>query len=948
MKRLSLWKRNRDGKREYRFFSSILFVFGLLGVFAIAATLAYSLHVGQRSIDAEIEQGLNQRHLSLKSILENRLNIMDVYFQAMLTSYLLSGMQVQEDGGRALDDIIFSFRDSNARQLTDLFFMTDSYQQLLLDASSGVYPVSDLLASLQDPLVYTGGWRLVRLSEGSALLKAFPIFQPGTLILEGYVFGGLVISHNPVFKNYLFERMDIDFIGLFEQAGVDFLRLEMSERESRLTGREIFSIHGQAEVSEADLLGLSTEDTQLTPSGVYVNKRFLEIEGLADDGLTVYLGVDAGRFNRLSQSFWPIFALTGGGFLLFLSLAILIFRVTHKKATANLMNYISLVRKERHVQAYKPTRIYEYNRVGEALQSMVEEIKVVGRVFESSVEGMLITDARQRILRANDAFTSMTGYTQHEISGLSVKEAMANMGINIGVETSVNVNDAIEQHVAAEQSWTGHLTAYARDGRAFHLWMNVAAVYSDEEKRLLNYVYTFFDVTEKIEAERKIHHLAYFDQLTMLPNRQFLLKRLKEATAGHGEHSGLFALLYIDIDDFKTLNDANGHDAGDQVLVKVAERLNNAVSQALCVARVGGDEFMVLLNLSGDNELAAKEKLQHLVLAINSALTKPYEFELLSYSAALSVGATLFSAGSKSVELILQEVDLALHQAKSDGRNSYRTYVDSMLEQVVKRVELTQSLRRAVKNREFVLFYQPQVGRHGELLGSEALIRWNHPQLGWVSPADFIPLAEESGIIVELGDWVLSEACSQLCQWSKAPDTRHLSVSVNISVRQFKASDFVEKIQHLVASTGIHTSQLKLEITESLLVDDENIKETTKKMVALRDMGFVFSLDDFGTGYSSLSYLKKLPIDELKIDKSFVDDLLLGKRGCDIAHTIITLGESLNLSVIAEGVESQAQCEKLKELGCYAYQGFFFSKPLPVSAFNEQVSAFTRVNVSSV
>ena len=435
------------------------------------------------------------------------------------------------------------------------------------------------------------------------------------------------------------------------------------------------------------------------------------------------------------------------------------------------------------------------------------------------------------------------------------------------------------------------------------------------------------------EAQQgQIDSLAFYDPLTQLPNRRLLLDRLDQALHASTRHARKSALLFVDLDNFKTINDTLGHHLGDQLLTLVAQRLKACSREGDTVAHLGSDEFVVMLeDLSEDIHEAANqaESVGEKMLA---ALAKVYPLTSGAHHSTTSIGITLFgSAQQESNEEPLKRAELAMFQAKAAGRNTLRFFDAQMQAEVSAHAMLEADLREAVQKQQFVLHYQPQVVGNGRITGVEALVRWQHPQRGLVSPAEFIPLAEESGLILPIGQWVLETACAQLAQWAQNPELAHLTMSVNVSARQFSYPDFVDQIMAILEHTHASPNLLKLELTESMLVND--VGGITAKMGALKAHGVSFSLDDFGTGYSSLTYLKRLPLDQLKLDQGFVRSIVTDPNDAAIAKMVVVLAESLGLSVIAEGVELQAQADFLAHLGCHAYQGYLFSRPLPLAAF---------------
>jgi len=465
----------------------------------------------------------------------------------------------------------------------------------------------------------------------------------------------------------------------------------------------------------------------------------------------------------------------------------------------------------------------------------------------------------------------------------------------------------------------------------------------DDSGELLGTVGFARDITERKLAADQIEHLAFYDPLTDLPNRRLLLDRLRRALLSSSRHNRYGALLLLDMDDFKTLNDTLGHDVGDNFLVEVANRLQASVREGDTVARQGGDEFVVILEDLNNDELAAMQA-ESVAVKIHRAIQQPFLLDLTipgsfrrtrSYLCTSSIGIVIFRDASTSVDELMRCADTAMYQAKAAGRNTMRFFDPEMQAAVTARASLDNDLREAVHENGFTVHYQPQADGDGRITGAEALIRWWHPQRGMVAPLEFIPLAEATGLIQPIGQWVLKTACAQLAAWATQPDMAHLNVAVNVSARQFRHPDFVDEVLAVILDTGANPKRLKLELTESLMLDD--VESIIDKMNILKASGVGFSVDDFGTGYSSLSYLKRLPLDQLKIDQSFVHDVLTDPNDAAIARTIVALGQSLGLEVIAEGVETVEQRRFLAEIGCFAYQGDLFSQPLPPADFDRFV-----------
>jgi diguanylate cyclase (GGDEF)-like protein len=442
--------------------------------------------------------------------------------------------------------------------------------------------------------------------------------------------------------------------------------------------------------------------------------------------------------------------------------------------------------------------------------------------------------------------------------------------------------------------------------------------------------------SERAAAER----LALHDPLTRLPNRQLLFDRLRHALAVCSRTRSSGALLFIDLDNFKTLNETLGLTLGDQLLQQVASRLSACVRRTDTVARLGGDEFVVMLEDLGATPKDAAARARGVGEHILAALNQPYQLAGHGHFSSPSIGITLFSEEHTDACELLKRADLAMYHAKAAGRNTLRFFDPHMQRTVAARAALEADLRQGLRNNELLLHYQPQVDGNGHPTGAEALVRWRHPARGLVSPAEFIPLAEETGLIMPLGRWVLESACSQLACWATRADTAHLTLAVNVSARQLRHPDFVEQVLEVLRRTGAPPRQLKLELTEGSLIED--VEDTIAKMFALKALGVGFSLDDFGTGYSSLAYLKRLPLNQLKIDQSFVRDVLTDANDATIARTIVTLGRSLGLAVIAEGVETEAQRDFLARHHCDAFQGYLFSRPLPADQFDAFMRASAR------
>ena len=551
------------------------------------------------------------------------------------------------------------------------------------------------------------------------------------------------------------------------------------------------------------------------------------------------------------------------------------------------------------------------------------ELRIAATAFESQ-QAMLVTDVNWIILRVNQAFTDITGYSAQEAIG-STPSDLLRSGLH-----DAAFFEAMLANLERTGLWQGEIWDRRKSGELFPGWFAVTAI-KDEYGQVTHYVDTFSDITDRKAAEDQIQNLAFFDPLTGLPNRRLLMDRLALSMANHARDKRSGALLFVDLDNFKTLNDSYGHHMGDLLLQEVARRLSTCIRKGDTVARLGGDEFVVMLEDLGQYPLVAITHAEAVGDKILAVLNQNFLLAKAVHHSTPSIGITLFGEVDEGIEEPLKRADLAMYQAKNAGRNTLRFFDPHMQAVVTARAALEMGLREALKSNQLQLYYQPQVVGECQLTGVEALVRWLHPERGMVSPAEFIPLAEDTGLILPLGLWVLETACTQLALWARQRAFAHLTVAVNVSPRQFQQSDFVDQVLAVLARTGARPQRLKLELTEGMLV--ANIQDVITKMDALKAVGVGFSLDDFGTGYSSLSHLKLLPLDQLKIDQGFVRDVLTDPNDAAIAKMVIALGDSLGLAVMAEGVETEAQRLFLAHQGCHAYQGYLFSRPLSVSAF---------------
>jgi diguanylate cyclase (GGDEF)-like protein/PAS domain S-box-containing protein len=570
---------------------------------------------------------------------------------------------------------------------------------------------------------------------------------------------------------------------------------------------------------------------------------------------------------------------------------------------------------------------YRMAWVGYAEQDEAKTLRPV--VWAGNEEGYLL----------EGQFTWAEGVRGQGVGGRAIRSGEIQVIDDFKTESKIE----IWRDAALQRGYHSSIALPLKDGDhtfgVLCIYADTPGAFPKEEQRLLDElandlafgIVTLRTRDERKEAEKKIEHLAFYDLLTDLPNRQLLMDRLHQAMMGSARSQRMGALLFIDLDNFKILNDTCGHDIGDQLLIEVAHRLLTCVREGDTISRLGGDEFVVMLEDLNEKPSEAATQAKVVAEKIITVLNRPYLVAGRQHHSTPSIGVTLFIGSGNSVDELLKQADIAMYQAKTGGRNTLRFFDPDMQAGLAARAEIEADLRLGIQRGEFVLHYQAQVGSERGIIAAEALLRWNHPQRGIVSPADFIPLAEETGLILPIGQWVLECACGQLADWSRDGQKCQLDLAVNVSALQFRQQDFVERVKRALSNSGAPANRLKLELTESLVLDD--IEDSNQKMRALKAIGVGFSLDDFGTGYSSLSYLTRLPLDQLKIDSSFIRNLPDSPNDAVVAQAVITLASSLGLGVIAEGVETESQRAFLEQHGCPVYQGYLFAKPMDSAAF---------------
>ena len=613
------------------------------------------------------------------------------------------------------------------------------------------------------------------------------------------------------------------------------------------------------------------------------------------------------------------FSLMGGGLLLLVGIVV----ASVWLARTNWHLQKSYLERDRLALELQLANVTLENKVVHRTQELQQSETRFRQMFEHHASPMLLIEpVTGAIMSANHAAANYYSYAIAAMKSMNIGD----INTQLPEETAMN----------REMAQRGEKNCFIFSHRLASGEVRTVEVHSSpvevEGRSLLFSI--IHDITERRQLEAQMHDLAFYDPLTRLANRRLLIDRLEKALDAAARSKHFAALMFLDLDHFKVLNDLHGHDIGDQLLVEVANRTLACIRKQDSAARFGGDEFVVMLTQLSDNETDAATQAGIVAEKIRASLSQPYLLnrgeDVISHYCSSSIGVMVF-CDQVSLEQLLKWTDMAMYHAKDAGRNAIRFFNTDMQAVIESRAAMEADLHTALEQQQFELFYQIQVYADGTPRGAEVLLRWRHKLRGMVSPAQFIPLAESTGLIVPIGEWVLDTVCAQIKQWRSQVDMCNLVIAVNVSAKQFRLPDFVARVQKYVRQYEIDPALLKLELTESMVLDD--VEDTIAKMNALRSFGVSFSMDDFGTGYSSLSYLKKLPLDQIKIDQSFVRDITVDQTDLVMVKTIVSLGVNFEMDVIAEGVETDAQFQLLKECGCASFQGYLFSRPVTVSEF---------------
>ena len=569
----------------------------------------------------------------------------------------------------------------------------------------------------------------------------------------------------------------------------------------------------------------------------------------------------------------------------------------------------------------------ERDLTAKALRTNAKQLRAI---INGALDGIVTIDEKGNLVEFNPAAERIFGYAKEDVIGKSLADIMVPPALR-----QAHTDKHHQFVLTGKKNMFDRrieLSAMHADGTEFPVELTLTSLKSNGETLVTGFIR---DISQQKKAQQEIENFAYYDALTGLPNRRLLMDRFQRAVVSSKRAKTFCAMIFIDLDHFKLLNDTKGHDVGDQLLVEVANRIQQAIREGDTVARLSGDEFIIVIENLDTEENSAYKQINDIAQKLLLELNKSYQLDMLEFNTTVSIGVTLFNSDQLSFEDHLRHADTAMYQSKAAGRNTYRVYDQITQDNIERSFTIESTLQQALKESAFYVHYQSIVDVHQKVIAAEILLRWTHPVLGNISPSEFIPIAEKNNQIIRIGHWVLREACEQLKKWESSPKLSKIRISVNISAKQFLYVHFVQELRDVIATTGINPDLLKLELTETAVID--NIDDVIHKINLLKEIGVRIALDDFGMGHSSLVYLKKLPVTQIKIDQSFVNDLLTDSNDAAIIQMILAIGKAIQCNIVAEGVEQLEQFKTLKKFGCLYFQGYYFSKPIPATDFEKMV-----------
>lgn len=892
---LSVTRNSPRGRRLLRqMLVALLPAFLLLAV----ALLTLTYNSTSNMVDESIRHQLQETNNRLQSRLDSYLSGLDNLLSTMSEHPELAGPLLRDDRGAARDLLQKTLNHSYGEYL-DLLVLTRQ-EQYWANMNSPLYLLEHRLTSLIADTPFYNKWSSIELDPSptplTALIQRYPILSPDSGQVVGSLFGGLVLNDNLTLLNLLgqgLQNINIQLILHGKPVGPTFINGDIP--------------------SEMFTQALSSQRPHGQNHGYYFSLQPLLINGEQSE-LQLLLLTDDTMFQQLQQSYGyhTLLALI---MVLITALALSLYALS--LISSPLVSLTRFAKQVSHGQAasFQPGRIEEFNLLGTSLEQAEKSLRLQRLVLENMTEAVVIFDRAHHLVYVNQAYTKITGYTQDEVAGLTPSRTLH---LESG-DTSLQLP---WQTVNATGYWQGEISGRVKNGISNPLWLSITAL-RDTDNEISHYVVVFSDISILKNTQQQLQKMAHYDPLTGLANRSLFNELLAHNLSRVERHDTGLTMMFIDLDKFKHINDNLGHAAGDELLKAVAHRLRQHSRSEDILCRFGGDEFILVLTspLSHQQAMLTAQRI------VNAFSDKPFQIQGQYRYVSISIGLACYPEHGRDQDILMKNADTALYQAKEQGRNQVQVFNAGMDLQTQALIKMTTELRLAVEQGQMELHYQPQFClRHGSLVGVEALVRWNKPGVGLVYPGDFIPLAENTGIIAPLGKWVLKEASHQLSVWRQA-GFNNIRMAVNLSPRQLRQSGLAADIAGILQQLELDPDMLELEITESMLMEDMDTAITT--MTELNQLGIHLAIDDFGTGYSSLAYLKNFPIRRLKIDKSFVQGLTPDTEDSPIISAIINLAHNMNLAVIAEGIENEAQLEYLRQLGCDEGQGYLLARPMP-------------------